>query len=75
MKRIKKLNNFINEETAMFFDNREIPSEKVRFYLLNKETNKGFAFDVYREDKDELEQLLKRNDQDYDIDDGGDLPF
>jgi hypothetical protein len=60
----------------MFFDTDQIRSNEVRFYLHNPSTNKGFAFDVAREDKFELERILKKNGIPVDVDDGGeDLPF
>jgi len=69
MKRLKKLNE-------LFFDRSELDDGNVRFYLLNPDTNKGFAFDVEREDMNTLEDILKRNNVVYEIDDGGnDLPF
>lgn len=69
MKRLKTLNE-------LFFDNSELDDGKVRFYLTNPKTNKGFAFDCDREDKEQLEEIFKRNNVVHEVDDGGnELPF
>jgi len=68
MKRLKKLNE-------LFFDRSKLDNS-VKFYLLNTDTNSNFAFDVVREDINNLEKILKRNNVKYEIDDGeNELPF
>ena len=68
MKRIKKIESF-------FFDDSNILKNNVRFYLINPKTNKGFAFDIKNEDKEELKKIFNRNNIRFDLDEGGDLPF
>jgi len=68
MKRIKTLNELLH------FDNRLIEEDKTRFYLKTLE-GKSVSFDFYKEDVSKLEELLKRNDVSYELDDGGNLPF
>jgi len=65
----------IQKINELFFDNNEIDDGKIRFYLLNTDTNKGFAFDADRDDKEDFERLFKKNNITYDIDDGVYLPF
>ncbi len=67
MKRIKKISELLHFEV--------IDDGMVRFYLLNPDTNKGFAFDCVREDKPKLEEIFKRNGVEYEVDDGVGLPF
>jgi len=65
MKRLKKLNE-------LHFD-KELDGVNVK---LNPDTNKSFAFDVKRDDMDNLEDILKRNNIVYEVVDGGnELPF
>lgn len=75
MKRIKDIENFINENQAMFFDNSEIRKGMVRFYLRKPEQNRGFVIDVQQNDREILEEIFTKNDILYDVDEGGNLPF
>ena len=76
MKRLKNIKNFSKVEEALFFDRSELSDGNVRFYLSNPNTNKGFAFDLNAEDKEALEDILKRNNIMFDVDDGANnLPF
>lgn len=69
MRKIKKINE-------LFFDHSEISSDEVRFYLFNPDTDKGFAMDIDRSDRENLIKIFDKNDIKYEVDDGAnDLPF
>jgi len=68
MKRLKKMNE-------LHFDRVSEDNGKVRFYLFDPD-RKTFMIDINREDIKGLEEILKRNNIDHEVDDGSDdLPF
>lgn len=66
--KIKKINE-------LFFDNKPIAEDEVKFYLINPKTNKSFPFEVKNSDQKILEEIFKRNKINYEVDDGIGLPF